>query len=90
MIVVSRLEDFTLYVARLFMKCGAGFEKLRINTDSAFLIQCMTSYMNKWKNNGWKLTTGGDVKNRVELEKLDKAQKNVTVQWVSLCKIIHD
>ncbi|KAG8036247.1 hypothetical protein G9C98_004827, partial [Cotesia typhae] len=30
-----------------------GLNKIRINTDSKFLINCQTKWMNKWKATGW-------------------------------------
>mgnify|MGYP003353175166 CR=1 FL=1 len=40
--------------------------------------------MPKWKKNGWKLSVGGEVKNKDQLMDLDKAiEKGVNVKWVS-------
>ena len=39
--------------------------------------------MPNWKRNGWKLSTGGDVKNREQLEELHDAMKTTTnIKWV--------
>ncbi len=61
-----------------------GIDKLQINTDSQFMIKCVTEWMPKWQKNGWKLSTGGDVKNRVQLVDLHNAMDklNVQVRWV--------
>ena len=53
-----------------------GVTKLKIYTDSMFVINCMTQWISGWKKNGWKKSTGDPVKNRVELEALDKAITN--------------
>ena len=44
----------------------------------------MTKYIQTWKRNGWKLTTGGDVKNQKDLKELDVLLNgDVNVTWVS-------
>ena len=53
-----------------------GVTKLKIHTDSMFVINCMTKWINGWKKNGWKKSDGQPVKNRVELEALDRAITN--------------
>ncbi|XP_032796784.2 ribonuclease H1 isoform X1 [Daphnia magna] len=59
-----------------------GIQKLQINTDSQFLIKCITQWMPKWQKNGWKISTGGDVKNKEQLEELHRALKNnVEIKW---------
>ena len=61
-----------------------GIDKLQINTDSQFMIKCVTEWMPRWQKNGWKLSAGGDVKNRVQLVDLHNAMDklNVEVRWV--------
>lgn len=62
---------------------NSGVDKLRIHTDSQFLIKSVTQWMPKWKMNGWKSASGQDVKNKVELQRLDEALKKVkSVEWV--------
>ena len=53
-----------------------GISKLKIHTDSQFLINCVTQWMKNWKKNGWKTKEGKPVKNRSDLEPLDEAMKN--------------
>lgn len=49
------------------------------------MIKCITEWMPKWKKNGWRLSTGGEVKNKDQLVELDGAIKEgVDVKWVSL------
>ncbi|GJQ76926.1 putative endonuclease that specifically degrades the RNA of RNA- DNA hybrids [Trypoxylus dichotomus] len=58
-------------------------KKLCIKTDSNFVINAMTSWIKKWKKNNWKLSTGGDVKNKVDFEKLDNVCKQMdSIKWV--------
>lgn len=37
---------------------------LEIITDSAYSINCSTTWYLKWKSNGWKTSTGGEVTNK--------------------------
>uniref|UniRef100_A0A3B1KIX8 Ribonuclease H1 n=1 Tax=Astyanax mexicanus TaxID=7994 RepID=A0A3B1KIX8_ASTMX len=37
------------------------FKKIVLYTDSKFTINGITSWVKKWKTNGWKLNTGGEV-----------------------------
>uniref|UniRef100_A0A0V0GC64 Ribonuclease H1 n=1 Tax=Triatoma dimidiata TaxID=72491 RepID=A0A0V0GC64_TRIDM len=61
----------------------AGVTKLSVHTDSQFLINCITQWIYKWKKNEWKLTSGGPVKNKDELVKLDAAIQSVeAVEWI--------
>lgn len=58
----------------------AGIKKLKIHTDSQFLISCITKWMPKWKRNGWRTGTGS-VKNKVELQELEKALSGIEIAW---------
>uniref|UniRef100_R4FM65 Ribonuclease H1 n=2 Tax=Rhodnius prolixus TaxID=13249 RepID=R4FM65_RHOPR len=61
----------------------AGVTKLSVHTDSQFLINCITQWIHKWKKNEWKLASGGPVKNKDELIKLDTALQNIeAVEWI--------
>ena len=57
-----------------------GVTKLKIHTDSMFAINCMTKWISGWKKNGWKKSSGEPVKNRAELDALDKAITNSGIQ----------
>lgn len=43
-----------------------GNKKLNINikTDSEYTVKAFNEYMEKWQNNGWKNSTGAEVKNK--------------------------
>ncbi|KAK9511650.1 hypothetical protein O3M35_000272 [Rhynocoris fuscipes] len=61
----------------------AGIKKLTVYTDSQFLINCITQWIHKWKKNEWKLASGGPVKNKDELVKLDNAIQSIeAVEWI--------
>ncbi|XP_039765861.1 ribonuclease H1-like [Pararge aegeria] len=56
-------------------------DKLAINTDSKFLIDSATKWMQDWKQNGWTLQSGEPVKNEQDLEALDRVLNKVQVKW---------
>merc|ERR1719319_809961 len=60
-----------------------GIDKLLINTDSQFLINCVTQWMEGWKKNGWMTKSKQPVKNREDLEELDQAINSgrIQVKW---------
>ncbi|XP_033341720.2 ribonuclease H1 isoform X2 [Megalopta genalis] len=59
----------------------AGIEKLKIITDSKFLIKCITEWMPKWKKNGWKTANGNPVINKLELLEMEEALKSLKIAW---------
>lgn len=69
----------------------SGIDKLQINTDSQFLISCVKEWMPRWRTNGWKLSSGGDVKNREQLVDLQDALESTRVQvnWVNIFRWRH-
>lgn len=52
-----------------------GVRKLKIKTDSEFVINSMTKWIFKWRTNNWKVASGGDVKNKEDFVTLDNALK---------------
>lgn len=61
----------------------AGIKKLKINTDSKFLISCITQWMPNWKRRGWKTMEDKPVINKTELLEMEKELKSLTVAWAS-------
>lgn len=82
--MVINNQIFTI-ATTIILPLQLGISKLQINTDSQFLIKCITQWMPKWQKNGWKLSTGGDVKNKEQLEELhEMLKKSINIKWV--CK----
>jgi ribonuclease HI len=50
-------------------------------TDSTYLKNGITSWMAKWKRNGWKTSKGEPVKNRDLWQQLDTATQRHRVTW---------
>ncbi|XP_076232472.1 ribonuclease H1 isoform X2 [Calliopsis andreniformis] len=59
----------------------AGIGKLKINTDSKFLLQCIQNWMPRWKANGWKTINNKPVINKTELLEMEEALTSLTVDW---------
>ena len=57
---------------------------LHIVTDSKYVMQGITSWIDKWKKNNWKNASKKDVKNKDLWIELDKyvAKHNVKWHWV--------
>jgi ribonuclease HI len=58
---------------------------VRIFTDSNYTKQGITSWIHNWKKNGWKTSSGGDVKNKelwIELDKLRDCFTMIEWRWV--------
>lgn len=61
--------------------------KLCINTDSMFVINAVTKWLPGWKKRGWKLASGGPVKNEVDFRELDELllkESQMQIKWVNL------
>mgnify|MGYP002633842730 FL=1 len=56
-----------------------------IYTDSNYVKQGITQWIHKWKKNGWKTSSGSDVKNKdlwIEIDTLRNQLKDVQWKWV--------
>ncbi|TTF11761.1 Ribonuclease H1 [Bagarius yarrelli] len=58
--------------------------KLVLYTDSKFTINGITSWVKNWKNNGWRLKTGGAVVNQEDFQKLDELNNELDVKWMHI------
>uniref|UniRef100_A0A8C3RLI4 Ribonuclease H1 n=1 Tax=Chelydra serpentina TaxID=8475 RepID=A0A8C3RLI4_CHESE len=59
-----------------------NIKKLVIYTDSKFTINGITSWVDNWKSNGWRTSTGKDVINKEDFERLDKLSEGMEIQWM--------
>lgn len=55
--------------------------RIKIRTDSKYLISCMTEHLQKWKSNGWLNARHQPVVNQKLLKELDQLTKEIDVQW---------
>ncbi len=50
-----------------------GSEPLLIESDSLYAIKCASEWIHGWRNNGWRTSSGGDVKNLELIQQIDRA-----------------
>jgi ribonuclease HI len=79
------VEDLNTFISTYYAFNFSGIKNLLLHTDSEFLISCITVWIHKWKKNDWKLSDGGQVKNKEDLMALDEAMEGICVKWV--CKL---
>lgn len=66
------------------LAAGNGIKKLCINTDSHFVIRSVTEWMKNWKKRGWRLNSGGPVKNERDFRLLDQVIEDnaqMDIRW---------
>ena len=56
-------------------------ENIEIYTDSKYVKQGITEWINNWKSNGWKTSKKEDVKNKDLWTKLNELNNSLDVQW---------
>ncbi|NWI65805.1 RNH1 Ribonuclease, partial [Todus mexicanus] len=61
-----------------------NIKKLIIYTDSKFTIDGITSWVDNWKTNGWRTSSGGSVINKEDFERLDNLSKDIEIQWMHI------
>ncbi|KFM79439.1 Ribonuclease H1, partial [Stegodyphus mimosarum] len=59
-----------------------GAKKVKLYTDSQFLIHAITDWIKKWKSNGWKLVNGDPVVNKDDFIDLESACENLDIEWI--------
>lgn len=59
-------------------------QKITVYTDSKYVQQGITSWIKKWKKNGWKTTQNTPVKNEDLWKKMDRllGEHDVTFRWI--------
>ncbi len=55
--------------------------RVTVTTDSTYVKNGITSWIAKWKKNGWKTAARKPVKNQQLWQKLDNAVQRHTLQW---------
>ena len=55
--------------------------KVKLTTDSKYVMQGITEWINGWKKNGWKNSARQPVKNVDLWQRLDLARSRHEVQW---------
>ncbi len=55
---------------------------VRINTDSKYVLQGITEWMDNWKKRGWKTASRHPVKNEDLWRRLDAAITRHDIEWI--------
>ncbi|XP_063968630.1 ribonuclease H1-like [Lytechinus pictus] len=55
--------------------------KVTLYTDSKYTINCVTNWIHRWKQNGWKTAQKTDVINKEDLIKLDHLNTKLDIKW---------
>lgn len=58
-----------------------GAAKIRLHTDSMYVRDGITRWIDRWKQNGWKTAGKKAVKNADLWQQLDRARHGRTVEW---------
>jgi ribonuclease HI len=45
----------------------------------------ITNWVQGWKKNGWRTSTGKEVINKEDFVELEKLTQGMDIQWVSVC-----
>ncbi|XP_069707703.1 ribonuclease H1 [Phaenicophaeus curvirostris] len=61
-----------------------NIKKLIIYTDSRFTINGITSWVDNWKTNGWRTSSGASVINKEDFQRLDNLSKDIEIQWMHI------
>ncbi|NXY50579.1 RNH1 Ribonuclease, partial [Ceuthmochares aereus] len=61
-----------------------NIKKLIIYTDSQFTINGITSWVDNWKTNGWRTSSGASVINKEDFQRLDNLSKDIEIQWMHI------
>lgn len=66
-------------------------KRISIYTDSLYSIKCLTLWIKKWQQNGWKSTTGHDVKNKDIIQPIyDLISRLQSIELVEPTKPAHE
>lgn len=57
-------------------------ESVEIYTDSKYVKQGITEWINKWINNGWKTSKKEDVKNKDLWLELHELNNSLKIEWI--------
>ncbi|WP_347987163.1 ribonuclease HI [Methylomonas sp. AM2-LC] len=56
--------------------------QIQLYTDSKYVLQGITEWMNNWKKRGWKTSANQSVKNEDLWRRLDTAIQRHSIEWI--------
>ena len=81
----NNIMEMTAVVKALERCIDCAILEVRIYTDSNYVKNGITLWIHNWKRNGWKTSSGGDVKNKdiwITMDTLTRQMKTVEWKWV--------
>ena len=81
----NNIMEMTAVIKALEESIKLKENHIRIVTDSNYVKNGITSWIHNWKRNGWKTTSGCDVKNKELWTKIDELRENIQIiewKWV--------
>ena len=76
----NRMEMQAAISALQFLKTTEQRDSITLYTDSEYLINCVTKWVNSWKKKGWKKSDGKQVLNQDLLATLDRLNTK-QIKW---------
>jgi ribonuclease HI len=75
-----------LYALQVIIKHSDSLTGAHINivSDSEYSINCVTKWVTKWRANGWKASTGEEIKNRKIIANCDKCVQHLASSDVGI------
>lgn len=78
----NNVMEMTAVIKALEHCVKNGYHDVRIFTDSNYVKNGISSWIYNWKRNGWKTSSGSDVKNKQLWIHLDTIRRDVkTIDW---------
>lgn len=74
----NRMEVMAAIEALRALECAS---RIRVTTDSEYLRQGVTSWVKRWKSNGWRTAARQPVKNQDLWVALDKLVESHQIEW---------
>lgn len=56
--------------------------RIKLHTDSKYVLQGITEWMHNWKKRGWKTAGNKPVKNEELWRRLDEAVQRHSIEWI--------
>lgn len=76
----NRMELSAVILALKSLTDEDGGESITVTTDSTYVKNGITSWIKKWRNNGWK-SAKGHVKNQDLWKQLDELNSKFNIEW---------
>ncbi|WP_414566375.1 MULTISPECIES: ribonuclease HI [unclassified Anabaena] len=76
----NKMEMQAAIAALKFLETSGQSQPITLYTDSEYVINCITKWIQGWKKKGWKKTDGKPVQNQDLLETLDELNSRL-VKW---------